>query len=425
LVTNNFLARQYAPDGAVRQYLAALQSGDANAAWNVIQVSPPAAAATVSLTDQAALKAALTTGKADIKSFSITAATNRDANSASVDVTYVTSAGTTQAKFLVLHSGQTYFAIYPGWRVAIRPSLLQVNLPPGTSGITVDGRSVALPAGKSTVALLPLPHRIQVNGNALFATQTVSVDAMAAEAQDLSYEPTLSDAGLAKVKAAVKAAFAICSQQTESYHVPDRGCPQSSGTSAGSGQWSIVGDPTADLAVRFDQDLNATAIGHYQMVFSYQQNGTERVPDANAYTAPLTLTGSDASVASIMSTKDGIPALTRPAQATDETVKALVAKAFTQCAAARVSELANCPEQLVDVDVSGVHWSLGSDPLASGAVTFDPSTGLFTVRGSYAMTASYNSFGIAKTQGSLTTSYEAYLLWDGQALQLVSIVGVD
>src|SRR2546425_149175 len=40
-VGNNVLAGQYSAAGAVRQYLSALQSADANSAWSVMQVSSP------------------------------------------------------------------------------------------------------------------------------------------------------------------------------------------------------------------------------------------------------------------------------------------------------------------------------------------------------------------------------------------------
>src|SRR5713226_4067250 len=72
LVANNIIARQYSPDGAVRQYLSALQSGDASAAWSQIQVAPPAQQVAATLTDQAAIRAALAAGRPDIKSFDVT-----------------------------------------------------------------------------------------------------------------------------------------------------------------------------------------------------------------------------------------------------------------------------------------------------------------------------------------------------------------
>src|SRR5262245_52667639 len=51
----NFVARQYTPDGAVRQYLGALQSGDATGAWSQLQVSPPSRSVAASLVSQYAL----------------------------------------------------------------------------------------------------------------------------------------------------------------------------------------------------------------------------------------------------------------------------------------------------------------------------------------------------------------------------------
>src|SRR5258706_785759 len=51
VVGTNFLTRQYTPDGAVRQYLAALQAGDAPAAWGELQVSAPTTPTSASLVD--------------------------------------------------------------------------------------------------------------------------------------------------------------------------------------------------------------------------------------------------------------------------------------------------------------------------------------------------------------------------------------
>ena len=64
VVGNSVLARQYTADGAVRQYLTALQSGEAGQAWDVIQISAPTASAAATLTDRTALQAALATAKA-------------------------------------------------------------------------------------------------------------------------------------------------------------------------------------------------------------------------------------------------------------------------------------------------------------------------------------------------------------------------
>ena len=83
IVGNNLIARQYTPEGAVRQFLSALQSRDAVAAWNAIQVSAPTRPAVATLTDEASLRAALATTKPDLKSFDVVAAAN--ANATTVD----------------------------------------------------------------------------------------------------------------------------------------------------------------------------------------------------------------------------------------------------------------------------------------------------------------------------------------------------
>src|SRR4030081_599521 len=105
VLANNFIASQYTPEGAVRSYLGALQSRNASAAWDQVQISASASSSTVSLTDRAALQAALANAKPDFRSFDITSTSNPDANTAMVAVTFDTSKGTKQAKFLVQRSG--------------------------------------------------------------------------------------------------------------------------------------------------------------------------------------------------------------------------------------------------------------------------------------------------------------------------------
>jgi hypothetical protein len=425
VVANNFLARQYSADGAVRQYLTALQAGDGTSAWNEIQVSAPTTPVAASLTDRTALQAALVAGKPDIKSFAITGTTSPDPSTAVVDFSYDTSSGAKQGKFVVQRSGDTHFGFYPAWHLVIAPALLSLNLPKGSSGVTIDGKAIALSDGKSTVAVLPLAHKLQYTGTQILAAQTVNVDAFFSAGQLVGYEPQLTTAGMDKAKAALKSAFAICAQQT-SPNADTGACPQTIGIQLPwSGQWQVVGDPTQDLAISFDKDLNVVGVGHYQMVFVYQSPGhaaAQHLPASGAYSAPLVLAATDLSVASIQPA-NGIASLQRPAAATDQAAKDLVGKAFTQCAAARSQYVADCPQQLVEAGPSNVSWSMTGDPLSGATVTFDPNTGLFTVHGNFHMTASYTTFGYPKTMDSLQSAYDAYLFWDGQALQLVTISG--
>ncbi len=422
----NLVARQYTPDGAVRAYLGALQAGDASTAWAQVQVEAPTASATATLTDQASMRAALAVGRPDIKSFSIDGTTDTNTSTAIVKFTYATSSGGKQAQFVVVKSGQTRFGIFAVWRVLLTPTLLQINLPGGSGPVSIDGKRLSLAAGKLNIAVLPVFHNIQFAGTQILAASSLSVDAFFSQAQAVAYSPKLTEAGVAKVKAAVKAGFESCSRQTSANARISSPCPQDIQDSFNlSGQWSVVGDPIGDMAVSFDQAMNASAVGHYQMVFAYNEDGFQAARHmvvAEGYSASLSLTASDVTIGGIKPAT-GIPPLTRPAGATDESAKAIVAKAFAQCAAAKVARVADCPQQLGVGGTTNVRWSMTGDPLSGATVNFDPDSGLITVHGNFRMSATYDWLGTYTSADSATVAYNADLYWDGQALQLVTIDG--
>lgn len=428
VLANNFIASQYTPEGSLRAYLNALQSGNGSQAWSQIQISGLASNTTATLTDQAALQAALATAKPDFRSFDITGTTNVDANTAQLAVTFDTSKGSKQAKILVQRSGDKRFGFYPIWRVVLAPTLLTLTLPKGAAGVSVDGRSLGLPAGKSTIAVLPVPHKVIFNSTPLLAQQTVAVDNFLAGDQTVRYHPTFTDAGLAKAKNAVTSFFNdVCAKQTGANPDPAT-CPQATGTYLRySGQWHLVGDPTLDMAVTSDADQNVSAVGHFQMDFVYPENGvqgTRQVPAGGGYSAAFLLDGSNLTVGTIAKL-EGLPALQRPAGASDQAAKDLVAKGFAQCAAVSAETVANCPQAAPDVAIANVHWGLNGDPVSGATVSYDGKSGLLTVHGNFSMSVSYTWFDDARNRSSYITAYDAYLFWDGQALQLITIDGAN
>jgi len=422
IATNNMISRQYSPDGTVRAYLGAVESGDSNAAWINAEVAAAGRSTTASLIDQPAMRAALSNGYRDLKGFAIDSVSNVSAATAAVAVTVGTSSGSKQLRFVVVRSSDRRYGLYPIWRVELAPVILQFKLPQVASQVSIDGRSISLPSGASTVAVLPLDHRLLWAGSDLIAPQTVKVEAMVSGDQAVPYLPTLTASGLSKAKAAVTAYFSdVCVRRTTTEQ--SSSCPQSTNAYVThTGQWSLVGDPTNDLAISSDGQ-NLTGVGHYQMVFSYAENGWQglrHVAQGGGYSAQLDVKASDFSILRITRV-DGLVGLQRPTAATDQAAKDVVTKAFAQCAAVPAEHVADCPQQAPDVIITNVHWALTNDPASGAVVTYDGNTGVFTMHGNFSMSVTYTHFGQNDSGNSLYTSFDAYLFWTGQAFQLVTI----
>ncbi len=258
----------------------------------------------------------------------------------------------------------------------------------------------------------------------MLVAQTVGVDAFSSQQQTVPFQPKLTSAGLDAAKAAIKGAFDACTKATS---FAPQGCPQSNDAYfVNSPQWQLVGDPLQDLTISFDQDLNPSGTGHYQMEIAYQGGapGTHHDVSSGGYTTQLLLAAGGVAVGSI-SSAHGLPALPRPAGASDQTAKDLVSKALQQCATQQLQSPPDCPQNVVGAGVTNVRWTLSGDPLANATVAFDQQSGMFTVHGSLAMSASYDWLGIAENDKSFYANYNGKLLWDGQALVLVTIQGTN
>jgi hypothetical protein len=66
---------------------------------------------------------------------------------------------------------------------------------------------------------------------------------------------------------------------------------------------------------------------------------------------------------------------------------------------------------------------LVTDPLLNARVSYDSTSGLFTVRGPFQMKLDYKVNGYRFSTYSNSTTYLAYLFWDGEQLVLVTIDG--
>ena len=162
------------------------------------------------------------------------------------------------------------------------------------------------------------------------------------------------------------------------------------------------------------------------MEIAYQGSaqGTQHDISSGGYTAELVLAAGGVVVGSISDAK-GLPALQRPAGASDQIAKDLVSKALKQCSTLRLQNPPDCPQTIIAAGASNFRWTLSGDPLANATVTFDQQSGVLTIHGTFAMSAAYDWLGNAETDKSFYSAYNGLLLWDGQSLVLVTIQGTN
>ena len=422
-LANNVMVARYTPATAVSAYLTALEQRDAEAARTQVQITQPdpKQSPSLKLLGEDSMKAALDNTAPDFRQFAIDATTyDASQTRATVIVTYETANDSRQTTLTVVRTAMSHYGLYPDWKIELAPTMLSVRLPEATS-FQIDGRAISLAVGAdTTIAILPTGHRILFGGTEMLLPQTLWLKAFGQASASVAYTPALTEAGVAAATAAVKASLIACANKTSLQ--PD-GCPQAYGDPLiNSGRWSLVGDPTTDIAIGFDASTNLAATGHYQMIFAFEDGGTKHRVVAGGYVATLEVQAS-AITASAISPVGGLAPIARPSAATDEAALSIVAKGLATCAQATGPHAPDCPQDLASPLAENVHWKLSGDPTQSATVTFDSASGIFTVSGPLDMTASYTINGYPSSDRSAYTSYDAQLLWDGAQFQLVTIQG--
>jgi len=429
VVANAALSRQSSPEGSSQAYLDGLRSGDASAAWSAMQVNQPQQPVEAKLLDESSLKAALSTAKPTFRSATVTK-TAQDGDSAATDIRVNRPEGELQTTLLLRRDdAERRYGLYPRWRVMVSPAILRATLPAGASGLIVDGQAVHVSgAGEHKLAVLPVPHRVQMQAGSLLEGQTASVDATYSAGGEvkLALRPRLSSLGREKASTAIRADFAACAGMSLAAPV---GCPQHSDTNATTGlHWQLIGDPMAGASVDFDQDDHLVGAGHFLMTLSYQppyrEGTTAHDVSGGTYEAHLEINGSQLKVSSIDPTGN-VPNLSRPAGASDEAAKALVKDAIQKCATATIVNPTDCPQNSSRdyTNLKNIHWTLNGDPVSDATVNWDGEHQTFDVDGHYDMTLEYDELGSHMRTQSTTKIYQAKLIWDGKAYQLIRIDG--
>lgn len=177
-----------------------------------------------------------------------------------------------------------------------------------------------------------------------------------------------------------------------------RGCPETvsdanDGQSISHVQWQIHGDPGDGAMIRYSGG-KFWIRGHALMTVTWFESGQQyRDMDIFGYQTTVSWKSGHPTVASpmIKVSLDSGPTVKKhnpgipPAEASS-----LVMGQFKTCAALQETPL---PGTCMGIGDQGDHarWTLNGDPTLNATESFDPSTGLIHVKGSYSMTDTYQT----------------------------------
>lgn len=422
------ITRTYSPEGAVRQYLAALDRGDADGAWAASIVNSSGVKADATLLNLAGLKASLGLGKPTAHSdLTVTGARSSGADEL-VDVAYNAGGAGHRATYRVRPDPtHKHLGLYPSWQVVVTPALVSIALPKAGGAFSVDGQAVDVAAGDAVqLAVFPGHHQLAMAASALFnaAQAEVAAEQAAPAVAKISLRLSLTDAAKQGAVPSVKQAFAACAAATV---LGPSGCPFGVIDNLdGPAHWSLLNDPSADLIVALDDRANILAKGHYLTAITYNGIYPSRPHHklvGGAFQAPLTWDGQKLSVQSL-SAGQGVPALQRPG-VDDATVLQAVSDAFKRCAAIKALADVDCRQSAFGVGkISNVAWELQADPGTGASVNWDGDHGYFQVTGSFAMAVTFDQdnpyLPTMHESATSTGQYKADLFWNGQKAQFVT-----
>jgi hypothetical protein len=191
-------------------------------------------------------------------------------------------------------------------------------------------------------------------------------------------------------------------------------------------QWSLHGNPADGAKVKHWRGKFYVA-GNAVMEVSYSDTlGDDSMAiQVVHYRAYLLWRNKAASLISII----GVSAASGPVIAKNEPtvaigdVKKAVLAAFKSCAASKSAPLpTQCPTaSSSDIAAGAAHWRLTADPLLNIHESFDTSSGLIHVTGSFAMEATYSDTLMGSAQNSNAGNYDAIVSIDGTQPEVLEI----
>jgi hypothetical protein len=400
------------PEAVAKRYVNDVGRNDPGSIWDDIAVSAPSAS-TQHLTGQSDLKAMMALSENHNAARDAIGTTRIDNNGSSSSVTVTWKEGSqTQTETVLLHrSDSNRFLLFPDWRIVMAPATLTFGLPAPDTKVTIDGSPVAASGGTVTVAVFPGTHKVAAAASSLFDADIQLVKA-SGFSTPVKFNLTLTSTASTAIRKSLGDFFAKCAAATVAS--PD-GCPQSSYRSASGYTWTLVGDPAASLALSIDRANKVHAIGHYLMLYTFNDtypSGVRHRVDGGPYEAVMNWTGSSMNIDTV-SRVYAAPQLAAPTGVTEADVKAAVTVAFQACTAAPADGSPDCPQYDFVYQATNFHWTLKGDPLAGATVSFDSDKGFWKVTGNYTFHDSYDQTYSGHHENDRSGTYSAYAVYDG------------
>lgn len=411
------------PVGAALAYMAAIDRADSSYVWNhsIIDRSNLSTADVV-LFDRTALTDQLA-ATAHSRSDFIIQSVSFDNGETKVNLAYSTSLGRRTASLFL--KGEAPHS----WPVAVAPAGLDIRIPPGAGGLSIDGQTVAATGVELKVAVFPGMHKIGLGSSHLYLAYTGAVDAetLVPGLTSVSFAKVqMTEDGTTNARQAITKAFDTCVQSAS---LAPSGCPQSlpeTDLASGAVSWTLLGDPIAGSTVRLDDKSVLEVRGHFVMKLSYgsQRLHRDRVLGVGApYSAALSWDGQALKLATFQDAS-AVHDVERPA-ATDAQLLAALKAQFDSCLAIQAGEVLGCPQVVLAIGATNFSWHADSDPMQGATVAWNSKRSIFTIAGNFAFSVDYDSTApyspTRRIHDTSSGQYTADLYWDGSKVVFIGL----
>jgi hypothetical protein len=304
-VGNAVLTGVYAPEKTALAYLAAQSKGDATAMWQLATFESNGARFNQLLSREALAAMMAYDVNRQISGAKVVDIQQVDGETTAVTVSLSQHGNAGTTKFTVRKDPHTkHLLIYPSWKVVIPAATINVSRFNYAGALTVDRITINSDDSSLQLEVIPGHHQIHLAATPLFDGSLETVDATSGQAS-AEFRPTLSSSATSAGEAAIKTAFQQCAA---SHDLKPAGCPQeefSIGDTISNVQWTVVGDPTADMQFRIGDAPNTLDVsGSFKMSVSYDWQfsdgyaGHENRDDTGPFSATLRWNGTGFDVVS-------------------------------------------------------------------------------------------------------------------------------